>query len=96
MTSLIKKDLVEAIHTAHVGMSLAEAHHYVTELLSLLTEAFERGERVTIKDFGSFRRKQLVSRTIQLPDGTATQSRSGEKIQFIPAPALKTKVNIAP
>lgn len=89
----IKRDLVEDVYQAHGGMSRDEAAGYVDQLIQILMEGLQRDGKVTIKHFGSFRLKQTRSRRVKLPSGAWTRSRSGWRVQFLPAISLKAALN---
>ncbi|MDJ0835602.1 MAG: HU family DNA-binding protein [Acidobacteriota bacterium] len=89
---MIKKDIVEQLHEEHGGMTLPETEEHVNTLLELLKDAMDR-EDVTITHFGKFRHKHRKVREIILPSGKKQLTNATDRIQFLPSPALKTKIN---
>ncbi len=89
---MIKKDIVDALHAEHGGMSLAETEAHVNALLAILGEAMQ-WESVTIANFGKFQSKRRTVREIRMPDGTRKLTTGAEKVVFIPSQALKTRLN---
>ncbi len=92
-STTIKKDIVERIYEKHGGISRDEASGYVTEILNILGSAIQGSEKVTIKDFGSFRAMKVGARRIKMPDGHWTRSLDHMRVQFKPSPKLKLLVN---
>lgn len=90
---LIKGDLIERVYRQHGGISRSEAKSYVETLLGIMIGAMERGERITVKDFGSFRVVARRRRRVKLPDGSWSLTRGLSGIRFLPAPALKKAIN---
>ena len=89
---MIKKDIVEQLYADHGGMSRPETEEHVNTLLRLLKDGMDR-EDVTITHFGKFRHKSRKVREITLPDGNKQLSSGADRVQFVPSPALKTKIN---
>jgi len=89
---VIKKDIAETLYEEHGGMSRAETAANLDTLLAILSEAMEEGE-VKITNFGKFRPRARTVREINLPDGRPVLTSGDEKIQFLPAPALKHHLN---
>ena len=89
---MIKKDIIDQMYADHGGMSRPETEEHVNTLLTLLKEAMDKGD-VTITHFGRFRHKERKVREVTLPSGKKILTHATERIQFIPGPALKTKIN---
>ena len=90
---MIKKDIVEALYEAHGGMSREEIDKYTNDLLELLSDAVVRNESVTVTHFGRFKHKRRIVREVIMPNGEVRLSGSGERVQFVASPTLKTFLN---
>ena len=89
---MIKQDIVAAIAHEHGGMSVRETQEHLEALLAILKDTLSRSEGVAITHFGRFQIKSKPERQITMPNGSKALS-SGNKIQFLPAPSLKRKLN---
>lgn len=89
---MIKKDIVDQLYHDHGGMTRAETEQHVNMLLDILGDAINDGP-VTIANFGKFRHKSRNVREVTLPDGRKKLTSGTNRIQFVPSPALKTKIN---
>lgn len=96
MESVIKKDIVEYIYQHHGGMTREEVEEYTDQLLDLLGDAIHEDPSVTITHFGRFKHKTRSVREVIMPSGDKVLSASGERIQFLPSPQLKTRLNSEP
>lgn len=90
---MIKKEIAKELHELHGGMTLAESEQHVNTLLDIMKEAFVAGDPLTITHFGKFKQKKKVVRDVQLPSGKQVMSSAGYRVQFLPSPKLKAKVN---
>ena len=89
---MIKKDIAEVLYEEHGGMSRAETAANLDALLAILAEAMQDGE-VQITHFGKFKPRSRSVREINLPDGRPVLTRGDDRVQFLPAAALKHRLN---
>ena len=59
---MIKSELVQKIAKANPGLHQLDAEHIVEAILSAITEALLRGERVELRGFGAFTVKKRRAR----------------------------------
>lgn len=90
---MIKRDIVDYIYNNHGGMTRAEVEQYTDLFIEMLNAAVHENESVTITHFGRFRHKQRAVREVVMPTGKKVLSASGDRIQFLPSPKLKTLLN---
>ena len=74
-------------------MSQAEAEAHLKTLVAIIAEVFDGGEDLLITHFGRFRHKCRRERVITLPDGVHKAKTGGSRVQFLPSPSLKTRLN---
>jgi integration host factor subunit alpha len=90
---MTKPDIVEKVYEK-VGLSKKESAEMVEEVLELIKDTLETGEKIKVAGFGIFEVKQKKARKGRNP-------RTGEKITitarrvltFKPSPLLKAAIN---
>lgn len=86
-------ELVEKLAAAQ-GLSKATAKGIVDDVLKAITEAAAAGEEVNLPGFGKFKVKESPAREGRNPStGATVQIAASKKVSFVPAKALKDKVN---
>jgi DNA-binding protein HU-beta len=76
------------------GMSKPDAKEAVETIISSISRSLAAGERVTIRNFGKFepRRHKAATRVNPLT-GDAHSIPEKRSVGFVPAPALKVRLN---
>ncbi len=88
-----KADIIDRMAMA-AGITKTQAGAAVEALISGMTAALKKGNRVTVVGFGSFRTVQRAARTGRNPkSGKAIQIPARRVAKFIPGLELKQAVN---
>lgn len=88
-----KADIIDRMAMA-AGITKTQAGAAVEALISAMTAALKKGNRVTVVGFGSFRTVQRAARTGRNPkSGKAIQIPARRVAKFIPGLELKQAVN---
>lgn len=86
-------ELAEKLATAQ-GLTKSAAKALVDDVLKAITEAAVAGEEVNLPGFGKFKVKESPAREGRNPStGATVQIAASKKVTFVPAKALKDKVN---
>lgn len=86
-------ELAEKIAAAQ-GLTKSAAKTLVDDVLKAITEAAVAGEEVNLPGFGKFKVKESPAREGRNPStGATVQIAASKKVTFVPAKALKDKVN---
>ena len=77
----------------HFNGSKKEAAHAVEIVFDAITRNMQKGEDVTINDFGKFKKVDRKARKGRNPfTGETIQIKASKKVRFLPAKALKEVV----
>ncbi|MBP2160605.1 MULTISPECIES: HU family DNA-binding protein [Asticcacaulis] len=86
-------ELAEKLASAQ-GLTKTTAKSLVDDVLKAITEAAVAGEEVNLPGFGKFKVKESPAREGRNPStGATVQIAASKKVTFVPAKALKDKVN---
>jgi len=86
-------ELAEKLATAQ-GLTKITAKALIDDVLKAITEAAVAGEEVNLPGFGKFKVKESPAREGRNPStGATVQIAASKKVTFVPAKALKDKVN---
>jgi DNA-binding protein HU-beta len=86
-------ELAEKLAAAQ-GLTKSAAKALVDDVLKAITEAAVAGEEVNLPGFGKFKVKESPAREGRNPStGATVQIAASKKVTFVPAKALKDKVN---
>ena len=88
-TTLTRARLAEALHT-QVGVSKKEASFLVEDVLDLLSESLESGEKVKLSGFGTFEVRDKHARPGRNPRTNEQLTISGRRVvSFRPSQVLR-------
>lgn len=86
-------DLAEKI-AASANLSKADARKVIDDVLAAIVDAAAKGEEVSLNGFGKFKVKASPAREGRNPaPGATIQIAASNKLTFVPAKAVKDKVN---
>lgn len=86
-------DLAEKI-AAGADLSKADARKLVDGVLAAIVEAVANGDEVSLSGFGKFKVKESAAREGRNPaTGAAMQIPASKKLAFVPAKAIKDRLN---
>ena len=87
------RELIEKI-AAENGVGKAEARKILDALIAAILEAAARGDEVSISGFGKFKVKESAARQGRNPaTGEAIRIAASRKLAFVPAKAVKDRLN---
>jgi nucleoid DNA-binding protein len=84
---MTRKDLINKV-SQEFHLKKKEAEAIVKFIFQEITEAFLRGEKVSIQGFGTFTIKRTLPRKVRLPNGEWIEIPSREKITFHISPTI--------
>jgi DNA-binding protein HU-beta len=86
-------DLADGIAAAN-GITKADARKIVDGVFAAIADAAAKGEEVSLNGFGKFKVKDSPAREGRNPSTGATiQIAASKKLGFVPAKAVKDKLN---
>jgi DNA-binding protein HU-beta len=86
-------DLADGIASAN-GITKADARKIVDGVFAAIADAAAKGEEVSLNGFGKFKVKDSPAREGRNPSTGATiQIAASKKLGFVPAKAVKDKLN---
>jgi len=86
-------DLAEKI-AASANLTKSDARKVVDDVLAAIVDVAARGEEVSLNGFGKFKVKASPAREGRNPaTGATIQIAASKKLTFVPAKAVKDKVN---
>jgi integration host factor subunit alpha len=90
---MTKADIVEKIHTK-IGFSKNVSSDLLENLLSIMKNSLEDGEKIKIAGFGNFEVKQKKDRTGRNPQtGDALTIEARKVLTFKPSNVLRQRIN---
>ena len=91
-SALNRSDLIEFIMT-HNALPLPTAENVVNTILTEMSKALAQGQRIEIRDFGSFEIRTRAARKARNPKtGEAMLASAKKGVHFKPGKALKERV----
>lgn len=76
------------------GMSKPDAKEAVETIFSSISRSLAAGERVTVRNFGKFEpRNHKAAVRVNPLNGQANEIPAKRSVGFVPAPALKSRLN---
>lgn len=88
-----KTDLIEAFQLRYPTLKKKEAKEMVDSLFELISEILERGDKLSINDFGNFVVRNVHARVGRNPmTGLPITIPATKRVSFRPASALKKRV----
>lgn len=86
-------DIADQVAQAH-KLSKADARKHVDAVFSAIADAAAKGEEISLNAFGKFKVKDMPAREGRNPaTGAAMQIAASRKLAFVPAKAVKDKLN---
>lgn len=86
-------ELIDGV-AAELGTSKADAKKVVEAVFGAVADAAAKGDEVSVSGFGKFKVKATPAREGRNPaTGETIQIKAAKKLGFIPAKALKDRVN---
>lgn len=86
-------EIAESLAAKH-DITRADARKLVDDVFSLIADAGAKGEEIALNGFGKFKVKATSAREGRNPSTGATiQIAASKKLAFVPAKALKDKLN---
>ena len=93
--SVTKKDLIDAVIAA-TGCTRKQADVSIEAMLNYLIGSVKRGDDVTIKGFGKYRRVLRPARKCALPKAKGKEIPARYGLSFTCAPGLKAELEALP
>ncbi len=91
--TVTRATLAEAVHR-RVGLSRAESHQLVTEVLELIMEALDKDELVKLSSFGTFRIHHKKARIGRNPRTKKEAIITPRRVPgFRASPKMKARIN---
>jgi integration host factor subunit beta len=93
---VVKSELVRAIHEKLPELQLSQVEAAVNCMLNQMADALVHGERVEIRDFGSFDLRHRNPRIARNPrTGETVSSPAKVKVHFKPGKEMRDRVDAA-
>ena len=94
---MIRSELVARIAEQNPRLYAREVETAVATILDLIATTLASGDRVELRDFGSFTTRELEGRTARNPrTGAIVTVMAKRSIAFKPGKAMRTRLNLEP
>ena len=94
---MIRSELVIRIADQNPHLYARDVEQVVYAILDRIADALADGDRVELRDFGTFAAKELGPRTFRIPrTGEVVSVQAKRNVQFKPGKAMHTRLNLKP